>query len=248
MEKYFVLLLHCDPVSGERGQGQQLAPKSQSNPHSQFQPIFLASNSSSLKNRLHWAAEQNRKRDVAMLSVYSNRSCPHLPCIFGLPHSPTPPPPPPPPPPRCSLPPPFLSSAVRLRPSSPSLPNRPYHWLLILSINISCWENRLLILRQSVVFVPSLTSPSLCSSLLAAKPAPVWLNIETAVLQVSTKYQQRINKISSQSNEQSRPPSPSSSAVITESKHLKGLLGPPVSNEKWSLSHAISWRSLGTPH
>ena len=116
MEKYFVLLLHCDLVSGERGQGQQLAPKSQSTPHSQSQPIFLASDSSSLKNRLHWAAEQNRKRDVAMLSVYSNRSCPHLPCIFGLPHSPTPPPPPPlpPPPPRCSLPTslPLLSSAA----------------------------------------------------------------------------------------------------------------------------------------
>ena len=66
-----------------------MAPKSQSTPHSQSQPIFLASDSSSLKNRLHWAAEQNRKRDVAMLSVYSNRSCPHLPCIFGrrLPHS-----------------------------------------------------------------------------------------------------------------------------------------------------------------
>ena len=84
MKEYFLLLLHCDLVSGERGQGQQLAPKSQSTPHSQSQPIFLASDSSSLKNRLHRAAEQNRKRDVAMLSVYSNRSCPHLPlCIFG---------------------------------------------------------------------------------------------------------------------------------------------------------------------
>ena len=100
-------------MSEERGQGQQLAPKSQSTPHSQSQPIFLASDSSSLKNRLHRAAEQNRKRDVAMLSVYSNRSCPHLPCIFGLPHSPTPPSPPPPAP-RCSLPSslPLLSSAA----------------------------------------------------------------------------------------------------------------------------------------
>ena len=48
------------------------------------------------------------------------------------------------------------------------------------------------ILRQGVVFVPSLAFPTLCSSLWAAKSAPVWLNIETAVLQVSTKYQQNI--------------------------------------------------------
>ena len=35
--------------------------------------------------------------------------------------------------------------------------------------------------------------------------------------------------------------------VSPKSKHLKGQLWPRVSDEKWALSHAVSWRSVGSP-
>ena len=52
----------------------------------------------------------------------------------------------------------------------------------------------------------------------------------------------------SRSASSSRPLSLSSlPSTSSLSKHLKGQLWPRVSNEKWSLSHSVPWRSVVTP-
>ena len=155
--KYFVILLHFDLVLGERGQGQQLAPNSQSIPHYQSQPIFFIISQKSSAS----AAEQNRKRDVAMLSVYSNRSCPHLPCIFGrrLHHSSSS---------SAQMQPPHLPSSPQ-QCGSGRLPHRcPTGPTTDCSSFRSISPSLVVILRQGVVFVPSLALPTFCSSLWAA--------------------------------------------------------------------------------